>query len=796
MSVQLLAENMLTDAHFLSCGSQASGFWGQPTPATANAGKFRLLSQGDAADFSFTGTTNADGNVGKTTLLDTALGYAFGTDYFVGGQVAVGAETRSVTAFDSTNGTVTVSPAFSSRVMSGTAYTISVPFEDRDFRVALTGAGDAGDARFHWSHNGGTTWLSRDNPNQHNWKDGATIFNNVADNRCPIAQAADGSLVAFYNSAADNQVYCKRSTDGGITWGAAISVTASNRIPRAALTLSTGRIMVFMDKYQSYSDDHGLTWAAEMAMNIESTAGNIYACVELNSGVLIAVHRNTSNVICHTLSPDNGFTWTASTTVKSGSAGANATAAIVQAENGSLICAYAFLSGDYDIRCKISPDGGTTWGTEIIIHNASANNVYNPVLLKDINGMIFMACYDAGVTPKIVYSVSSDHGATWSAADDLYAISSSKYPTLALVDGHRILCGYAAGASAKFCHRGFWHFGGTSGYSAIEAVPQKLICGAELIWHGSGGVTADAWSFAREYDFNMENLIADSPSRPWRTAADNADYAVVLDLGTSARFYADGVAFFGCNVRQITFQMNATDSWGSPSVDEDIVFDLATGAVDDVDGNFIQDTSLLAGYADHELKGLYLRILVGGAAAGNTWKILDNVGTWIILDTTAATAIADADTFAIFGTKAAGTFTAGLYRYVRIWVTAQQTAENYYQIGYAALGRMVSLTQGHTRGFGRTRQANVDMLRTPAGGMIPIRGADPKNIFELTWPMAEGARVQLLSMLDMQRGQNMVLIPDSTDLLDIHLVKAVSDARQTQKYKDKYDVVLTLEEVL
>jgi hypothetical protein len=137
-----------------------------------------------------------------------------------------------------------------------------------------------------------------------------------------------------------------------------------------------------------------------------------------------------------------------------------------------------------------------------------------------------------------------------------------------------------------------------------------------------------------------------------------------------------------------------------------------------------------------------------------------------------------------------------VYRYCRILIENQQTAENYYQVGYAALGRMVSLDRGIAAGFGLTRQANVEMLRTPAGGMIPMKGAEPKNVFELTFPNTDLGRRQLIAMVDYLRGQNVVLIPDSADLLDVYLVKATSDAKQTHKFLDRYDVVLTLEEVL
>lgn len=793
MTVQLLAQNILTDAHFLSAGSQASGFWGQPAPAAANTGAFRLLSQGDAADFTYTGTTTDDGNEGKTTLIDTNLYHVFGAKYFMGGTVTVAGETRTISDHYA-SGLLVVSVAFTARVMAATAYTITVPFATRDFRIALFAGGDAGDAEFSWSHDGGTTYLNRDNPNQADWPAGSTVFNNVTANRCALCQAADGALLGFYNSAADTKVYVKRSVNAGLIWGDAILVSASNRVPRVALALKSGRIMVFMDKYVSYSDDHGLTWADEQAGDFPSTAGNIYDCIELTSGVLMAAYRNSSDHPAVTLSPDGGFSWTGETEVATGG-GSSCTVCLVRAGNGNVICAYSELvSSYYRIRCKISENNGYTWGSYIGVYFPSSVHVYSPRILKDIDGTIFLACYN-NTAAKIAYLTSLDHGATWSAVADLYTAGSPNYPALALVDGHRILCGFTAGSNFAFCHRGFWDNGGSSGQAAIEAMPQKLICGAELVWHGSGGVTADAWDFQREYDFGMENMIADSPSKSWRTAADGADYAVVIDLGANARFYADGVAFFGCNVRQVTFQMNATDSWGSPSVDKDVDFTLATGTVDDVDGNAIQDTSLLANYADHELKGLYLR-MTNGTDSGATWKILDNVSSWILLDTTAATNVADTNAFAIFGTKAAGTFTAGLYRYCRILIENQQTAENYYQIGYAALGRMTSLDRGIASGFGRTRQANVEMLRTPAGGMIPIRGADPKNVFELTFPNTDLGRRQLVSILDAQQGQNMVLVPDSGDLLDVHLVKAVSDARQTHVFLDGYNVVLTLEEVL
>jgi len=260
----------------------------------------------------------------------------------------------------------------------------------------------------------------------------------------------------------------------------------------------------------------------------------------------------------------------------------------------------------------------------------------------------------------------------------------------------------------------------------------------------------------------------------------------------------DGVAFFKTNVRTLKFQMNDSDSWSSPSVDETVTFDLVSGEVDEAPkGNAVRDVSLLAGYDDHALAGYYLRVTESGAAEeGSTWAILDNVGDYIFLDTEDSHSIANSDAFVIFQDHMAKTITGGVYRYIRILIEDQETAAGYYEIGSMIAGRTVELSKGWSIGYGLDRDPNIDFLRTPAAALIPVKKADPKNTYNLTWRHAEDTRGEILSLFDHLEGKNAALIPDSDSLGDTHLVKMTSRFQQAHRFQEKFDLTITLEEVL
>jgi len=293
----------------------------------------------------------------------------------------------------------------------------------------------------------------------------------------------------------------------------------------------------------------------------------------------------------------------------------------------------------------------------------------------------------------------------------------------------------------------------------------------------------------------MENIIDHSPSKIWRSTEDNIACNIVLDIGTNERFDADAVAFFGCNFKDCNFQMHTADAWGAPDLSNAVSFTLATGTIDAVSGNYVKDTSLMADYKDHVLKDKYFTA-TSGTDDGVVWKILDNVGDYIVLDTTAATNLGVADTFAIFASKVADTFTETLKEFMRINITAQHTVDDYYKIGYMVVGKKTTLTKDWRVGYTKEHVYDIALERTPHGGLIPIKGADKKNRFMLEWTGQEDAYEEVIAFADYLEGKNMALVPDDSTLTDVYLVKFTGNISAEHVIGDQFNFGIELEEIL
>lgn len=815
MSVILIAENLLAEDDFSAATEQAGPHIGQPEPDNGNTGSLRLLALDNAdneiADFSYNATATSDGAVDGTTVICSNLSM-FGNDFFIGATIeitsgAYSGQTRTVSDFTQSTGTPTVSSAFGGQITSGTTFTLSISCATREFKAELTVTGDTGAATFKWSHDGGTTYFGRNNPNQADWLGANEIYGSVdSGTRIPTVQAKDYALLAFYAEGGSTKQ--RRSTNGGLTYGSASTIASGS--PASVIKLSSGRLLLLIllsgDPNIYYSDDNGSTWALRATFGV-SYVQNWPSLVEMaNGNVLMAYSRDSFTNVYGVISDDDFSSWGSVITIAS-EANYQDQPALGLAANGRVICFYrddSDVLNDKEIKLAYSDDNGPTWTADVAVADYGGSyDLNNPAIIRDINGDLYCVFQVDTADQKVAFVRSTNNGGAWGSQTDLKSVSAVDlaWPCLCLFDGHEILCSYldATNSDADITRRGIWEaFSANGCLCPEEALKQRLVCDVGVVWLGYGGITGDKWSFSPEHDFGMSNMIEDSPLKCFRSTQDNIACAIVIDMGANERFFADGAAFFGCNVRTLSFQMNASDSWGSPSVDESVSFDLITGAVDSVDGNLIEDSSLLAGYADHYFKANkhFLR-MISGTASGTTWEIRDNAGNYLMMDTTAAlTGVSASDTFAIFQAHVSKTFTGGKYRFMRINIAAQHTADDYYQIGVVIAGKGVALTHGFARGYQRDHDYDIEMLRTPHGGTIPIKGADRKRIFQLTWRRSNAGQKELASLLDYVEGKNICLIPDNTDMTNCYLVKLIGGVRQRHVILDRFDVSILLEEVL
>ena len=811
MTVKIIAENILDDDDFSSATEQAGEYIGQPDPDSSNSGFLRPITKGDSNNniYNLTYSGTATGNGTTTTMVDSEL-CIFGDDFLIGATVTflTGANTSgtvTITDFAQSTGTLTWSGAVNA-TLTGDTFSLTLSYSTMDFRLQLVSSGDVGEAKFKWSHDGGATYFGREEIDAADWTAESAIETDLktlitAD--IAIAQNANDDWLVFYSEATGDDLEMRKSTDNGLTWGSPIVVRANdsdNPAIHAALVLSSGRIIAWYqtdgNPEASYSDDDGTTWG-ELSLSETFHSGSI---IELSSGNLIEVYGVTS--VSARISSDEGSTWSSAVTVAS-DANLQGDPSVAQADNGDIVCVYQSdeeSSGDYEIKCKISSDGGVTWGSTIDVMDFGSYDVLYPSIAKDLNGDLYCAAVEYTTDKRIVYAKSTDNGATWAADKQLITISGDDLvaPNLLLMDGHQLVCLISNDTHSDLiiARKGRWETYSSNGcIVAPNLSKQRLVCDINTIWQGNAGISNDLWSFKVEYSHCMENLITDNPNRAWRSENDNAACNILLDAGTNERFYADGVAFFGANIRAASFQMHTADSWGAPDTDETISFDISTaGVVDSVDGTYIKDSALLSGYKDHELTGKYLR-MTSGIDEGVTFRIKDSVGDYIVLDTTASNSIGTSDTFCIFQGNIAATFTQAVTRYMRIAISAQHTYDDFYKIGSMVVGKVTTLTNAWLRGYSKTIKSGVDLLRPPDGGIIPIERRDNKRVFDVSWNAADTTKNEIESLFEYLKGKNLALIPDSDDMTDVYLCKVIGDIKMQHWYLGKFNFSITFEEV-
>ena len=164
------------------------------------------------------------------------------------------------------------------------------------------------------STDGGTTWGGA---RRLTWTDGESLN--------PAIASGDNTHVVWEEEESGNyEIYYKRSTDGGTTWGTAKRLTwtsAGSFAPAIAMGTSGQVHVAWSDDapgndeiYYRRSTDGGATWSAARRLTW-TTGGSFVPTIAVDSSdqVHIAWHDDTSgdNEIYYKMSTDGGTTWSA-----------------------------------------------------------------------------------------------------------------------------------------------------------------------------------------------------------------------------------------------------------------------------------------------------------------------------------------------------------------------------------------------------------------------------------------------------------------------------------------------------
>lgn len=240
-----------------------------------------------------------------------------------------------------------------------------------------------------------------------------------------IAASKDTVHVVWHDNRQGNgEIYYKRSTDGGTTWGPDTSITNSltlSALPSLGVNGSTVHV-VWSDtrdgNYEIYyrgSMDGGSSWGTETRL---TNAPDTSCCPSLSvseSYVHVVWHdrRDGNNEIYYKRSTDGGLTWQSDIRLtfdpdssdfpSVAASGSDVHVVWRDARNGR---------ANWEIYYKRSSDGGTSWGPDTRLTYDSSWSWGPAIASAGTN--VHVVWYDTrSVNYAIFYKRSTDGGVTW-----------------------------------------------------------------------------------------------------------------------------------------------------------------------------------------------------------------------------------------------------------------------------------------------------------------------------------------------------------------------------------------------
>ena len=243
----------------------------------------------------------------------------------------------------------------------------------------------------------------------------------------------------------NREIYYKRSTDGGTTWGGDIRLTNATDIsycPGIAVSGSNVHIIWTdlrdgngnKDIYYKFSTDGGITWGNDTRITND-------AAMSYNTSISVSgsnVHfiwedtRDGNREIYYKRSTDGGLNWGTDTRLTNNSSARFLPTSAVSGSNLYIVW-NDYRNGNYEIYFKHSADAGLTWGADTRLTNAAGNSWWATVAAS-ASGVHIAWHDDRNGNAEIFYMYSLDEGLSWSS-DTLLVNNSatmSERPSIAL----------------------------------------------------------------------------------------------------------------------------------------------------------------------------------------------------------------------------------------------------------------------------------------------------------------------------------------------------------------------------
>jgi hypothetical protein len=280
------------------------------------------------------------------------------------------------------------------------------------------------------------------------WGNDTRLTNNFASSENPSVSVS-GSIVHIVWSDdregqfVNHELYYKRSIDGGVSWGPDTRLTNAPFDSYSPSVELSGQVLhvVWDDKrdgndeiYYKRSTDGGVNWGADTRLTNDA-AFSWFPSVSVSGQVVHVVwydfRDDPTGEIYYKRSTDGGVSWGADTRLTNNSSTSWFPSVSV---SGSFVHVvwHDYRDGNSEIYYKRSTDGGTSWGADTRLTN---NPAFSEISSISASGSaVHVAWHDSrDGSFEIYYKLSTDGGTSWGADTRLTNnITDSEFPSIAI----------------------------------------------------------------------------------------------------------------------------------------------------------------------------------------------------------------------------------------------------------------------------------------------------------------------------------------------------------------------------
>jgi len=280
-----------------------------------------------------------------------------------------------------------------------------------------------------------------------NWGADTRVTNNIYFSSNPSV-AVSGSVVHIVwqdNRNGNYQIYYNRSTNGGINWGTDTRLTIDSAGSETPCISASGSVVhvVWRDfrnsflggAYYKRSSDGGINWGADTRIKTDTVGGSWWPSISASGSVVHSLwmdSRNGQQDIYYKRSTDAGINWGTDMPLTNDTNHRYTPTMSVSGSNVHI----AFLDSrnwdpGYEIYYKHSTNGGISWSADmrLTIHYTSAS-LHSVIAASGSNvHVVWDDNRNSATNYEIYYKRSTNGGINWGADTRLtYDSSYSMYP--------------------------------------------------------------------------------------------------------------------------------------------------------------------------------------------------------------------------------------------------------------------------------------------------------------------------------------------------------------------------------